>query len=97
MESEVEEELRLLFKWRPKYMSDLALVDDYDGYASEDGSNPSKPELLMFALPHHQERMRPVDGSSNEVQVPGCIPTIHGQSCPVSSFIRFLLSLSICF
>jgi hypothetical protein len=84
VESEVEEELRLVFKWRPKYMSDLATVLDYEGYEQDDSLHPTtKPEVLLFALPHHQERMRPVDGSSNAVQASGCIPTIHGLACPV--------------
>ncbi|RYG65845.1 hypothetical protein EON64_11075, partial [archaeon] len=39
-------------------------------------------ELLMFALPHHQERMRTIIGSSNMVQNAGCMPTIHGTACP---------------
>ena len=40
-------------------------------------------ELLMFATPHHQERLRPIVSSSNAVQFVGCTPTIHGQACPV--------------
>lgn len=40
-------------------------------------------ELLMVALPHHQERVRPIVGSSNQVLDLGCGPTIHGHTCPV--------------
>ena len=40
-------------------------------------------ELLMFATPHHQERLRAIISSSNSVQNVGCTPTIHGPACPV--------------
>lgn len=41
-------------------------------------------ELLMFALPHHQERLRPTAGSSNSVKKVGCQANLHGFACPVS-------------
>ena len=44
-------------------------------------------ELLMFALPHHQERLRPTAGSSNIVKQLGCQRNIHGNACPVSVWL----------
>jgi hypothetical protein len=41
-------------------------------------------EIIIFALPHHQERMRNTLESSNVVMTAGCMPTIHGVACPVS-------------
>lgn len=41
-------------------------------------------ELLTYAIPHHQERMRPTQESSNFVHSVGCTPTIHGTACPVT-------------
>jgi hypothetical protein len=46
-------------------------------------------ELLLFALPHHQERMRATMESSNQVKDEGCMPTIHGVTCPVSEIRPF--------
>jgi len=43
--------------------------------SSQDGSPPI--ELLMYGLPHHLERLRTQDGSSNRVLEDGCTPTIH--------------------
>ncbi len=50
--------------------------------------NESLGELLMYALPHHQERMRSIAGSSDAVLSSGCMPTIHGTACPVREFLR---------
>lgn len=54
-------------------------------------SSPSPPELsiprvelLMYALPHHQERLHAKVGSSNAVLDIGCYPTLHGRVCPVT-------------
>lgn len=79
-----EEELRLVFNWRPKLMSRLKSYSDLDKFDADEEfySDPSVNELLIFALPHHQERMRPIFGSSNQVIDPGCMPTIHGMACP---------------
>jgi endoglucanase Acf2 len=56
-------------------------------------------ELLTFALPHHQERMRNTVESTNVVKTAGCMPTIHGMACPVSHtfslLIYFLLTSSL--
>lgn len=51
------------------------------------GYKPPSEELLMFALPHHQERMRQTLLSSNLVQPYGCSPTIHGLACPVEKLL----------
>jgi endoglucanase Acf2 len=66
-----EEELHLYFNWAPAYMSRLA----------NPASKAPTPELIMFALPHHQERIMPTSNSSNKVQYAGCIPTLHGRAC----------------
>lgn len=98
VQSSEEEELRLIFNWKSALMSDMASFDNDDSlYPSVDVANnkdyyhggsvrsgyklPSE-ELLMFALPHHQERMRQTVLSSNAVQTVGCSPTIHGMACP---------------
>ena len=74
--------MRLLFNWAPASMAALA--------TAEPKTTPPQPplqiprtELLMFATPHHQERLRPIISSSNTVQHVGCTPTIHGPACPV--------------
>ena len=106
--SSEEEELRLIFNWRPATMSSIALEDVSDTTADDDddrtgttgptmtgAADPApviaeppligtpQTELLMFALPHHPERMRPTIGSSNAVQQFGCQRNIHGPTCPV--------------
>lgn len=95
--SEDEEELRLNFNWEPALMSQIS--EDY-GQSDDDVSkfnqvpiapgpgNLGRPpvELLMYAIPHHQERMQPTLESSNKVHHVGCMPTIHGMACPVSTF-----------
>jgi len=84
--SSEEEELRLYFNWRPMSMSSVALEDPNIDARAPVPFEPSIPrvELLMFALPHHQERMRPIVGSSNAVQKFGCQANLHGIACPVS-------------
>lgn len=92
-----EEELRLILNWKPALMSDLAkeasdenasINDDepQDVAPGADGAGLTVPpvELLMFALPHHHERIRATVGSSNEVKKVGCQTTLHGLACPVS-------------
>lgn len=92
VESAEEEELRLIFNWRPKFMSRIKQYTDLDSFDADHDyiadTDIERNELLMFALPHHQERMRPISGSTNVVLEPGCMPTIHGVACPViSTFI----------
>lgn len=85
VQSEVEEELRLIFNWRPALMSKLKdLQDDDRFYPALNTQNGLAPEieLLTYAIPHQQERLRFVIGSSNFVHQHGCVPTIHGQACP---------------
>eukprot|EP01038_Epipyxis_sp_PR26KG_P009986 gene9986-13436_t len=78
-----DEELRLNFMWKPA--SIFNIVADITNNKYNDPKTPIIPknELLMYAIPHHQERLRPVIGSSNSVQKAGCSPTIHGFACPV--------------
>lgn len=83
--SSEEEELRLAINWRPSTMSSLRLEigdDDVDSQDAQIGMTIPHTELLMFALPHHQERLRPSVGSSNAVQKFGCQRNIHGVACP---------------
>lgn len=80
MQSAEEEELRLIFNWKPKMMSNIA--SGGDSVRSDTPGPLPTVELLMFALPHHQERMRRTVQSSNMVQTAGCMPTIHGIACP---------------
>jgi hypothetical protein len=51
----------------------------------QDGLSVPEIELLMFALPHHQERLRPTGKSSNTVKNVGCQASLHGSACPVST------------
>lgn len=96
VESAEEEELRLIFNWRPKFMSRIKDYADLDSFDTDhdfvNDTDKERSELLMFALPHHQERMRPISGSSNIVLDPGCMPTIHGVACPVRFYYCFWLS-----
>lgn len=73
MESKDEEELQLEFNWKAMSMKNIN---------QPRGFIPGPlPELLMFGLPHHQERIVPIVGSTNEVIKTECVPTIHGPAC----------------
>lgn len=93
--SSEEEELRLILDWKPAYMSDMAIASSISDFPGS--PQPGAPavetippvELLMFALPHHQERLRPTAGSSNAVKKFGCQANLHGFACPVS--VQFTL------
>lgn len=89
-----EEELRMIFNWKANLMSNIGKGQEPSVVASDLTSTPVPPsiELLMFALPHHQERMRRTELSSNMVQSAGCMPTIHGVACPVRGSAFFMLS-----
>jgi endo-1,3(4)-beta-glucanase len=90
VKSQEEEELRLIFNWHEASMSDIdnELPQPESNLPTNDPTDPigdeSLPdvELLMFALPHHQERMKKTLFSSNNVHGAGCMPTIHGIACP---------------
>ena len=100
--SQEEEELRLILNWKPSKMSDIAaegmngLSDDALEGTETDGTGLEIPpvELLMFALPHHHERVRPTEGSSNLVKDVGCQANLHGVACPVSISLRCLSVVS---
>jgi len=85
-EESEEEELRLVFNWHPASMSHLR--SDKPTYSVPSTiADPfaAKHEVLLFALPHHQERMRSTLESTNQVLTNvGCSPTLHGIACPVS-------------
>ena len=96
--SEEEEEMRLILNWKAAKMSDISLVGE-DGQTDDSvedtdslsaGLTIPPLELLMFALPHHQERVRPTEGSSNVVKDVGCQPNLHGVACPVSSSLLLI-------
>mmetsp|Transcript_31779 Transcript_31779/g.30301 ORF Transcript_31779/g.30301 Transcript_31779/m.30301 type:complete len:1026 (+) Transcript_31779:155-3232(+) len=84
VESAEEEELRLDFSWEPKLMSSLHNGGDDDATSLTPMIGIPPVELLMFAIPHQQERMLPTGTSSNTVHQIGCTPTLHGSACPVS-------------
>lgn len=90
VESEEEEELHLTFDWAPASMSLLRSISETDPPTFEDSLlsaarlSPDTVELLMFGIPHHQERLRGTAESSNKVQSVGCTPTLHGIACPVT-------------
>lgn len=75
--------MRIVFNWAPASMAALATSDVSKAPPIPAMSVP-RVELLMFATPHHQERIRPIISSSNAVQQQaGCVATIHGPACPV--------------
>lgn len=83
-----EDELSLRFNWAPDLMSRISLLgpDQFTETGSKLVPNPalsSSVELLMYAIPHHQERMTTLPDSTNQVLRVGCVPTLHGQACPV--------------
>jgi endo-1,3(4)-beta-glucanase len=84
VESEEEEELRLNFNWEPAHMSRLANGGDDDMTSITPILSRPEVELLMFAIPHQQERMQSTEQSSNKVHNIGCTPTLHGVACPVT-------------
>ena len=69
----------------PAYMSEMATMGDDDGFSMSPAIGRPDLELLMFAIPHHQERLSPTEQSSNFVHSIGCTPTLHGMACPVSN------------
>ena len=66
-------------------MSEMATMGDDDGFSMSPAIGRPDLELLMFAIPHHQERLSPTEQSSNFVHSIGCTPTLHGMACPVSN------------
>jgi hypothetical protein len=54
---------------------------------NQDSLSIPELEVLMFALPHHQERLRPTAKSSNAVKDVGCQASLHGIACPVSTLL----------
>ena len=88
--SSQEEELRMVFDFQPRSMQMLTTIQSKFGFdpppiASVPNMATPEVELLMFALPHHQERVRPAIGSSNSIcyDVDCCTRTMHGFACPV--------------
>lgn len=77
--------LKLEFDWAPNLMSRVHLLapDQYVEVGAAVGNSLDGAELLLYAIPHHQERMTPVAESSNKVLSLGCTPTLHGTACPV--------------
>jgi hypothetical protein len=71
---------RLNFMWRPASMSQLRFPDSTNELPE---LGILRKQLLMFAVTHHQSRMRTIIGSSNAIQSIGCTPTLHGRACPV--------------
>lgn len=83
MQSDAEEVLHLNFNWHPASMRTFSTGQD-DVVPTGPAGFP-RIELLMYATPHHRQRIQPVVGSSNKIhKTVGCMTTIHGNSCPVS-------------
>ena len=83
-----EEIIDLFFNWYPASMSMLNVFDDANNDDENSIKTPPGPlipqvELLMFALPHHQDKIHTKVGSSNKILPYGCVPTLHGMACPV--------------
>jgi hypothetical protein len=83
VESAEEEELRLNFNWEPAYMSAMGNLSDDDRISLTPAIGRPDVELLMYAIPHQQERLSATEQSSNFVHSVGCTPTLHGMACPV--------------
>lgn len=65
------------FDWEPK------TFQQSNGIMESSDQSESK-ELLMFALPHHQEMMEPINGvSTNVILKDFCKATFHGPACLV--------------
>ena len=75
------EQIEVFLNWKPALMSQLRNKDvvgpDVDPFVTP------KVELLMFALPHHTDKLHMKIGSSNRILGYGCVPTLHGFACPV--------------
>ena len=85
-QAQEEDELVLQFNWQPALMSRVASLGP-DQFTERElypdpGRDPEGTELIMYALPHQQERMMALPGSINRVLNVGCTPTLHGQACP---------------
>ena len=72
-------------------MSQMRNNGDDDRYSLTPSIGRPDLELLMYAIPHQQERLSPTEQSSNFVHDVGCTPTLHGIACPVSTDRTFLL------
>jgi hypothetical protein len=72
-------ELRLVFDWAPASMADLNLAIPRKPVSGDLMST----QLLMFAIPHQQQRLQTTALSPNEVLGFGCTPTLLGFACPV--------------
>jgi hypothetical protein len=90
VESAEEEELRLNFNWEPAYMSLMKNQSDDDVISVAPMLGIPDVELLMYAIPHHQERLSPTEQSSNFVHDIGCTPSLHGMACPVRFGIMYV-------
>jgi endo-1,3(4)-beta-glucanase len=92
-ESKIEEELGLNFNWAQVSMTSFSNslpknkfhYNDKFGVEKQNFNGMiSEGEILMFGIPHHQERLRKTSESNIIIYKEGCIPTLHGQACPIS-------------
>ena len=74
-------------------MSQMRNNGDDDRYSLTPSIGRPDLELLMYAIPHQQERLSPTEQSSNFVHDVGCTPTLHGIACPVSTDRTFLFCI----
>lgn len=69
----------LLFDWAAKNFGQSAAKD-----AEADAGDSSQKGLIMFALPHHLDSLREVDGKVNTRVLDGhCANSLHGHACLV--------------
>lgn len=92
-ESRIEEELGLNFNWAQVSMTSFSNslpknkfhYNDKFGVAKQNFNEMiPEGEILMFGIPHHQERLRKTSESNIVIYREGCTPTLHGQACPIS-------------
>jgi hypothetical protein len=76
-----EDMMRLNFNWAPALMSRIKELGESE--LPENDLPAEAAQLLMYASPHHQDRMRSISESPNEVQTVGCTRLLHGIACPV--------------
>jgi len=90
----------IYFDWSPRSMTRDALeykmsVNESSDISTEEGiwfapqssvlglSNEKK-ELLMYALPHHTDILRPLPDISSNTVLEHCVQSLHGNACLVS-------------
>jgi hypothetical protein len=81
--SSSEDTSRVTFDWDVQIMTGGSSTTGQSGGGGGTRNKGSDQELLMFALPHHQSILEPIEGTSTNTVTEHCIPTFHGNTCLV--------------